>query len=498
MKYILAIDQGTTSSRAVIYDENLKVRAVGQQSFPQHFPETDWVEHDLEEIWVSVRNAIKEALAKVNDGDFRPDRIVGIGITNQRETFGLWDKISGEPLGRAIVWQCRRSTQICEKLKKSAVAKQITAKTGLVIDPYFSGTKVKWRLDQDAALKKRARQGEVAFGTIDTFLIWRLTRGTSFVTDSTNASRTLFMDLARREWSPFLLKALDVPEPMLPEIKDSSAEFGKTQGLDFLPDGIPICGVLGDQQAALFGQACFSPGEAKLTYGTGAFLLLNTGDKIKKSKNALSTLAWVVNGKAQYALEGSVFIAGAAVQWLRDGLKMIAKSSEVEELARSVPDADGVFFIPALSGLGSPYWEPQAKGLIGGLTRRSTRAHLARATLDGIAHSVADLTEGLLKDAGVKLRKLRVDGGAAKNDILLQVQSNLLQASIERPVDVESTARGAASMVALSLSLVSGTKELIDKNPIEKSLKPVIRAGEAQTLQKQWRGRVKALLAGAF
>ncbi len=498
MKYILAIDQGTTSSRAVIYNRDLQVVASGQEAFAQHFPEADWVEHDLEEIWSSVLGSIRKALSSVKDANFNVRDIQGIGITNQRETFGLWERATGHPLGRAIVWQCRRSAAICEKLKKSAISKQIIAKTGLVIDPYFSGSKLKWRLDQDSALKKRARQGELAFGTIDTFLVWRLSGGKSFVTDTTNASRTLMMDLYKREWSDFILKALDIPRELLPEIRDSSSEFGKTLGLGILPDGIPICGVLGDQQAALFGQGCFASGEAKATYGTGAFVLVNTGDKIKKTKKALSTVAWTHKGKATYALEGSVFIAGAAVSWLRDGLGIIEKSSDMNTLAATVENSDGVFFIPALSGLGSPYWAPEAKGLIGGLTRRSTKAHLARATLEGIAFSIADLMDGLLKDADLRLRKLRVDGGAATNNILMQIQADYLQSEIERPRDVESTVRGAASMAALSLGWVDRIEDLREKNPVEKVFAVELKRSQAQELKSQWRTRVQALLAGAY
>jgi len=498
MKYILAIDQGTTSSRAVIYDENMKIVAAGQEAFPQHFPEADWVEHDLEELWSSVENSIRAAILGVKDSSFSPSKIVAIGITNQRETFGLWERKNSRPVGRAVVWQCRRSAKICEKLRKSAVAKQIVAKTGLVIDPYFSGTKLKWLLENKEGLQKRAASGDLAFGTIDTFLIWRLTGGRSHVTDVSNASRTLLMDLQKQEWSEFLLKALAIPEVLLPKILSSDGDFGVTQGLGILPDGIPIRAVLGDQQAALFGQGCFSPGEAKLTYGTGAFLLINTGEKIKRSKNGLSTVAWKVRNRSVYALEGSVFVAGAAVQWLRDQLGLIEKSSEIEALARSVEDSDGVFFIPALSGLGSPHWKPEAKGLLGGLSRRSSRGHIARACLEGIAFSVGDLFAGMLVDAGLKLRRLKVDGGAAMNLLLLENQANILQTSIQRPVDIESTARGAASLAALAVGIFDDEKDLLDKNPVAVEVRPQIKVAEARGLLKAWERRVAALISGAY
>ena len=498
MKYILAIDQGTTSSRAVVYDENLKVVGLGQKTFPQHFPKADWVEHDLEELWSSVTTAIDLALNSVKSPQFSASRIAAIGITNQRESFGLWERDTGTPTGRAIVWQCKRSADICEKLKKSAIAKQIVNKTGLVIDPYFSGSKLKWLFENVKGLKTRARSGSLAFGTIDTFLIWRLSGGRSHVTDVSNASRTMLMDIQTLQWSPFLLKALDVPEAILPKILDSDALFGHTQDMENLPDGIPIHGVLGDQQAALFGQGCFSAGESKLSYGTGAFLLLNTGEKLKRTKSGVSTVAWTVKGNTSYALEGSVFIAGAAVQWLRDGLKMISKSSEIESLASSVEDSDGVFFVPALSGLGSPYWAPHAKGLIGGLTRRSSQGHLARACLEGIAYSIADLVSGLIEDAGIRLKKLKVDGGASMNEILLQAQADLLQVKIERPLDIESTARGAASMAAVGVGILTLGKELAEKNTPAHTVSPKIKAGDSRQRIETWRRRVKALLAGAF
>ena len=497
-KYVLAIDQGTTSSRALIYDENLAIVGQGSEAFPQHFPKTDWVEHDLEEIWNSVRNSVNKAAGSVKIPGFSRAQIAAIGITNQRETFGVWNRGNSKAVARAIVWQCRRSADICQKLRKVPAGKKLATLSGLVIDPYFSGTKLKWLFDQNKELRVQAKNGELAFGTIDTFLMWRLSSGDIHSTDVSNASRTLMMDLKTCKWSDFALKTLGVPAAMLPQICDSDEMFGVTRGLDFLPDNIPICGVLGDQQAALFGQACLNPGEAKITYGTGAFFLLNTGHKIRRTKAGLSTVAWRIDGKTSYALEGSVFIAGAAVSWMRDGLKMISRSSEIEELARGVADSDGVFFIPALSGLGAPDWAPQAKGLLGGLTRRSVRGHVARACLEGIANSIGDTFDVLVRDSGTKLKKLRADGGASLNGILLQAQSDVLQTRIERPVDIESTARGAASLAAFSGGILERANELAAKNPLAAEVKPRISKKQAQELHKLWRRRVEAMLKGAF
>lgn len=500
MKYILAIDQGTTSSRAILYNERLQTIGVGQHAFPQYFPEAGWVEHDLNEIWESVSLSIRDACsaARERENGFRESSIVAIGITNQRETFGLWDRASGQPVGRAIVWQCRRSDEICRKLRKTSAGRSMAKAAGLVLDPYFSGTKLKWRFDRDKKLLARAKNGEIAFGTIDTFLISRLTGGLSHATDVTNASRTLMMDLKKLSWSSAALKTLGVPEKVLPKILDSDGDFGSTKGLSFLPDGIPIRGVLGDQQAALFGQECFAKGDAKCTYGTGAFLLMNIGDKPRVSKNGLTTVGWRAGNRTTYALEGAVFIAGAAVQWIRDGLQLIETSSDVERLAGEVPDSDGVFFIPALSGLGSPYWFAQAKGLIGGLTRRSTKAHVARATLDGIAFSVAELAESLRKDSGASIKRLRVDGGASKNPLLMQRQADLSRVRIERPVDIESTARGAAAMAAWGVGLFKGFSNIAGTNPIEMTVAPKIPASVSKAELEIWRRRVKALIAGAF
>ncbi len=488
MSFILAIDQGTTSSRALIYNDKFERVGVGQKAFRQHFPQPGWVEHDLEEIWESVVGSIKEAIASVKDSQFSVNKIAAIGITNQRETFGLWDKTTHKPVSNAIVWQDRRSADFCRKLQKSPTAKKIIALTGLVLDPYFSGTKLSLQL------KEIKKTENLAFGNIDTFLLWRLTAGQAHATDVSNASRTLLMNLKTLQWDPFLLKTFKVPLNILPKILPSDARFGETRGLVFLPDGIPIHGILGDQQAALFGQSCLNVGEAKITYGTGAFMLVNTGKNILRCKGALSTVAWKYKNKCTYAVESSVFIAGASVQWLRDGLKMINASSEVQTLAESVKDSEGVFFIPALSGLGSPYWVPEAKGIIGGLTRGTTKAHIARACLEGIAHSVADTFECLSINHSTKGKAIiRVDGGASQNPILMQYQSDLLQRTLERPNDVETTVRGAAVMAALGVGLIDEST-LKKQKDIGAIFKAKIPAQKARELKKLWSKRVKALI----
>jgi glycerol kinase len=497
-KYILSIDQGTTSSRAFIYDDRFQVVGMAQHAFPQHFPKADWVEHDLSEIWLSVEKSVKGALASVSRPEFDPSQIAAIGITNQRETFGVWDRETGAPAHRAIVWQCRRSAELCEKLRKNKKAQNVAKAAGLVLDPYFSGTKLKWLLDENKPLAARAKKGELVFGTMDTFLIWKLSAGRTHVTDTTNASRTLFMDLKKLKWNPEALKLFGVPASMLPEIKASNGDFGMTKGLPFLPDGIPIRGVLGDQQAALLGQACLASGETKVTYGTGAFLVMNTGTQIKRSRKGLSTVAWTLGNKTTYALEGSVFIAGAAVQWLRDELKIVEKSSDIESLASKVKDSDGVFFIPALSGLGSPYWAPHAKGLIGGLTRRSNASHIARAGLEGIAASIADVADGLRQDAKIPLKKISVDGGASANNILMQMQADLLRATVERPTDVETTVRGAAFAAALGAGLVKNVSELKTLSKQDRAFVPAWTPAETKAYMQIWRRRIKALLAGAY
>jgi glycerol kinase len=493
--YILAIDQGTTSSRAVIYDEKFDVQSSSQHEFPQHFPKPDWVEHDLEEIWDSVRKAVEGAISQLShkNSSFKAQQIVGIGITNQRETFGLWDRKTSRPVHRAIVWQCRRSAEICKKLRATTQGRSVARAAGLVLDPYFSGTKLRWLMESDKSFVNRSAKGELAFGTIDTFLIWKLTGGKSHCTDVTNASRTLLFDISKKKWNPAALKLLKASSKILPEVLPSDGDFGSTVDLGFLPAGIPIRGAIGDQQAALLGQGCVYPGQAKITYGTGSFLVFNSGLKLRRSKNALSTIAWGLKGKTYYALEGSVFVAGAFVQWLRDQLKMIESSKEIEALARQVESSEGCFVIPALTGLGSPYWKPHARGIIGGLTRKTNRAHIARAALEGIALSIADVTEAMKKDLGAPLKSIHVDGGAAANDLLMQYQTDLLGIPVLRPIDRETTVRGAAFAAAIGLGRIQNLSDLSEKNSTEKTFTTKMKSATRKEHLDLWRARIKAL-----
>ncbi len=452
MEYILSIDQGTTSSRAALISQKGEWVAEGQRPFRQIYPEPGWVEHDPLEIWQTVVDSIRECLKKANVSQ---DAIKTIGITNQRETLVMWDRKTGLPIHNAIVWQCRRSQKICETLKKQKKEKLFQKKTGLILDPYFSGTKIKWLLDRDKSLKEKARKSEIAVGTIDTWLLWKLTGGKSYKTDVSNASRTLLMNLKTLNWDSELCKILNVPISMLPSIQASNHRFGVTQNVPGLPNGIPIHSMIGDQQSALFGQNCFKVGEAKCTFGTGSFLLLNTGSNPQKSKyGSLTTVAWQIEGqKPTYALEGGAFICGAAVQWLRDGLGIFSNSSDVESLASSVSSSEGVEFVPALTGLGAPHWKPEARGVISGLTRGTTKAHLARATLEAMALQNVDLLEAMKKDLKKPLKKLRVDGGASKNNLLMQMQSDYSSLQVERPRIFETTALGAALMAGLGVGL---------------------------------------------
>ena len=447
--YLLAIDQGTTGTTALVLDRSLHVVGKVNYEFPQIYPRPGWVAHDPEAIWQSTLRAIAGVLAATA---IPAHEIAGIGITNQRETTVVWDRATSRSIDHAIVWQCRRTADTCQALVAAGYEAFVRETTGLPIDAYFSGTKCAWLLDHVDGARERASAGELAFGTIDSFLVWRLTGGKAHVTDPSNASRTMLYDIGARAWSPQLCDLLRVPAVMLPEVRPSAGVYGVTQGIPGLPDGIPIAGIAGDQQAALCGQLCLQPGEAKCTYGTGAFLLMQTGtDRIASRHGLLTTVAWQVGDEFHYALEGSVFVAGAAVQWLRDGLGILEKSSDVEALAASVPDSGGVVFVPALAGLGAPHWKPHARGLIRGLTRGTTAAHLARATLEGIALSCADLLEAMEKDLGGKLGSLRVDGGAAANDLLMQIQADLLQTTVVRPQVVETTALGAAILAGVGI-----------------------------------------------
>ncbi len=487
-KHLLAIDQGTTGTTALVV--TLAGETLGRHTveFPQHFPKPAWVEHDPAEIWSSVEQAVKGALraAGVSDG-----AIAAIGITNQRETTVVWDRKSGAPIHRAIVWQDRRTADACADLKKQGKEPRVREKTGLVIDAYFSGTKIAWILDAVPGARARAEAGELAFGTIDSFLIHRLTGGAAHVTDVTNASRTLLMNLARGEWDPELCATFRVPASVLPKIVGSAEVVATTRGAGFLPDVVPIAGIAGDQQAALFGQACFAEGDAKCTYGTGAFVLMNIGERPLLSAHGLvTTVAWKIGGKPMtYALEGSAFIAGAAVQWLRDGLGIIKSAAEVEALARKVASSDGVAFVPALAGLGAPHWDPHARGILTGLTRGTTAAHVARATLEGIAFEVQDLLSAMQSDSKRSLRALRVDGGAAANDLLMQFQADVANVTVERPKELESTGRGAAMLAGVGAGLcdpASAAKML----RIERSIAPQMGASEREGHLARWKDAV--------
>lgn len=488
--FILAIDQGTTGTTALILDEELNIQGKETQDFPQYYPRPGWVEHDLNEIWASVQSSVERVFEKTG---ISCSQIAAIGITNQRETTAFWQKDeAGTPLGRAIVWQDRRTAALCQSLKKRGLEKAIQKKTGLLLDPYFSATKIQWRLQEDSKLKKQSQKGEVCFGTIDSYLLYRLTK--EHATDVSNASRTLLMNLKTRSWDPDLLKLFKVPESVLPEIKGSATLYGKTRGVSFLPDGIPVSGIAGDQQAALFGQACFKKGNAKCTYGTGAFALVNTGATPIYSKNRmLTTMAWELGGKPTYALEGSAFIAGAAVQWLRDGLSFFKASSEIEELARSVESSEGVLFVPALSGMGAPHWVPGATGLLTGITRGSHRGHIARATLEGIAHQVRELLTAMKADLGQALTPLKVDGGAAANNLLLQIQADFLKVPVVRSQVIETTALGAALQAGLGVGLWESLDEINQKWKEEKRFTSQLSEKERKTKISHWEKAVQAI-----
>jgi glycerol kinase len=486
--HILAIDQGTTGSTALVMSKAGVTLGRATKEFPQHFPEPGWVEHDAAEIWQSVTDSVKEALsaAGVHGSD-----IAGIGITNQRETTLLWDRNTDTPIHKAIVWQDRRTADVCNRLRTEGHEPRVREATGLVLDPYFSGTKAAWLLDHVGGARDRAGRGELAFGTIDTFLVWKLAGGAAakapHVTDVTNASRTLLMDIRRLEWDDRLAELFRVPTQVLPRIVPSAGKMAVTRGLGFLPDGVPIAGIAGDQQAALFGQACFQPGDVKCTYGTGAFIVMNTGQTVVPSQfGLLSTVGWKVGTQTVYAIEGSAFIAGAAVQWLRDGLGIIGSAKEVEDLAKQVPSSDGVVFVPALSGLGAPHWDPEARGTIVGITRGTTRAHLARATLEAIAHQIDDLVRAMKDDLGKPIGRLRVDGGAAANDVLMQYQSDISNLVVERPADLESTARGAAMLAGIGVGLYKDGTEAAQMTKIQKRFESNMSDDERRSRHLRW------------
>lgn len=488
---ILAIDQGTTGTTLNVINDKGQSVVSASHDFPQIFPQPGWVEHNLEDIWQSFLKCLKDILAsdKVD-----AKNIAAIGITNQRETVALWDRETGAALGNAIVWQCRRTSAFCETLKKKKLAQKIQKKTGLVIDPYFSASKIRWLLDNTPGARKKATQGKVACGTMDSFLIWRLTQGKSHATDVSNASRTQLMNIHTGAWDKDLLKIFQVPENILPEIRCSNDFFGEVSLSKFGLQGIPIYGVAGDQQSALFGQLCFSVGEAKCTYGTGSFILLNTGSKAPISKSGcLTTVAWKLKGDRTmtYALEGSAFVCGAAVQWLRDGLGLISSSHEVESLARQVEDSGGVEFVPALTGMGAPYWDAEARGIICGLTRGSTKAHIARATLDAMALQNTDLLMAMEKDLKKKLKLLRVDGGASENNLLMQIQADTLGVIIRRPKMVETTSAGAAYLAGLGCGLWKSKEDLLKAVEVEREFLPKIKAVEKRKRLARWHRAIK-------
>ncbi len=486
MSFILALDQGTTSSRAVIFDRQGVVRAQAQQELTQHFPQPGWVEHDPEEIWETTR---RTAIAAVADANLTGAQIAALGVTNQRETTLLWDRTTGRALAPAIVWQDRRTAGLCARLKKAGHEPLFRKKTGLLLDPYFSGTKLAWLLDHIPGARRRAARGELAFGTVDSWLLWKLTDGRIHATDVTNASRTLLYDLRAGGWDEKLLRQLRIPRALLPEVRSCSEVYGEVSSIPALR-GVRIAGVAGDQHAALFGQACFRPGMAKNTYGTGCFLLLNTGSKPVVSRHQLlTTLAWRVGKRTEYALEGSVFIGGAVVQWLRDGLGLIARSAEVEALARSVADNGGVYFVPAFTGLGAPHWDAGARGAILGLTRGTTAGHVARAAVESIAYQVADLIAAMESDAGLRLRELRVDGGATVNAALLQFQSDLLRRPVVRPAVTETTALGAAFFAGLAVGYWKNQDEIAALWREAARCRPEAPAAAARC-QRDWRRAV--------
>jgi glycerol kinase len=487
-RHILAIDQGTTGTTVLVLDEHLAVLAKVNQEFPQIYPRPGWVEHDPAAIWESTLATISGAIRKA---DIALSSIAGIGITNQRETTVVWRRSDGQPIHNAIVWQCRRTADFCNGLKGQGLEDLFRSKTGLVLDPYFSGTKVRWILDHVAGAQAEAAAGQLAFGTIDSFLVNRLSGGAAHVTDVSNASRTLMMDLKTLAWDDELLGHLGVPAVMLPRICSSSEIYGTTSGLSVLPDGIPISGMAGDQQAALFGQVCFDTGQAKCTFGTGAFLLMNTGSEPVVSKSGLlTTVAWQVGDEIDYALEGSAFIAGAAVQWLRDGLGIIEKASDIEALAASVADSGGVTFVPALTGLGAPHWRPEARGLLCGLDRGVTRAHIARATLEGIALQNADILGAMEADSGVSLASLKVDGGAAANNLLMQFQADVLGVPIVRPQMLETTALGAGLLAGLSTGVWSSRMEAASVWKQDRRFEPNMDSAEREDHLARWQAAV--------
>ena len=491
-QYILALDQGTSSSRAIIFDNQGKIKATSQKEFTQIFPKPGWVEHNPMEIWSSQASVIAEAITSIG---INGDNIAAIGITNQRETTIVWDAETGEPVYNAIVWQDRRTSEFCDSLKKKdGLTETIRNKTGLIIDAYFSATKINWILENVPGARQKAQEGKLRFGTVDTWLVWMLTSGEVHVTDVSNASRTMLFNIHTLEWDKELLELFDIPESMMPEVKSSSEVYGYTKGT-ILACEVPIGGMAGDQQAALFGQMCTEPGSVKNTYGTGCFLLMNSGEKpIMSSNNLLTTVAWKIGDTVNYALEGSIFVAGSVVQWLRDGLGIIRSAKEVEELATSVPDNGGVYFVPALTGLGAPHWDQYAKGSIYGITRGTTAGHIARAALEGIAFQTMDIVQAMEKDAGCPLKELKVDGGATANNLMMQFQADILGTSVIRPQVTETTALGAAYLAGLAVGYWDSIDHIKSQWGVEKEFTPQADAEEVETLKAGWADAIRRTL----
>jgi glycerol kinase len=489
MSFVLAIDQGTTGTTALVFSQEGEVIGRAYSEFTQHYPQPGWVEHDPEEIW---RVSLRVAAAALTDSAIDPGALAAIGITNQRETTVVWERASGKPVYRAIVWQSRQSAGICERLNAEDLETEFRGKTGLLLDPYFSGTKIRWILDRDADLQRRARQGELAFGTVDSWLLWKLTGGTAAAgalhrTDPTNASRTLLYNIHQQRWDEELCTLLDVPLAMLPEIHPSAGVFGETEAFEGLPAGIPIAGIAGDQQAALYGQGCWEPGQAKNTYGTGCFLLMNTGDRHRVSRHGLlTTIGCDAIGRSAYALEGSVFMGGATVQWLRDELQIISAASEAETLARQIEDSQGVYLVPAFAGLGAPYWDMNARGAVVGLTRGAGRPHLARAALEAIAYQSRDIVEAMNRDSNIELTELRVDGGASQNDFLMQFQADILGVPVDRPAQVETTAAGAAYLAGLAVGVWNSPADLDQARQTDRRFEPSMTHSRREALYEGW------------
>ncbi|WP_226655411.1 glycerol kinase GlpK [Pseudalkalibacillus hwajinpoensis] len=493
-KYILSLDQGTTSSRAILFNKKGEIVNVAQKEFKQHFPKAGWVEHDAQEIWSSILSVMAQVLSSASDLSAKD--IEAIGITNQRETTVVWDKNTGKPIYNAIVWQSRQTAGIVNELKEQGHEEMVRNKTGLLIDAYFSGTKVKWILDNVDGAREKAENGDLLFGTIDSWLIWKLSGGEAHVTDYTNASRTMMYNIYDLKWDEELLEMLNVPKSMLPEVRPSSEVYAKTVDYHFFGQNVPIAGVAGDQQAALFGQACYDKGMAKNTYGTGCFMLMNTGEKAVKSENGLlTTIAWGVDGKVEYALEGSIFVAGSAIQWLRDGLRMFNEAPESERYAERVESTDGVYMVPAFVGLGTPYWDSDVKGAVFGLTRGTSKEHFVRATLESLAYQTRDVLDAMTADSGIDLKTLRVDGGVVNNNFLMQFQSDLIGVPVERPTVSETTALGAAYLAGLATGYWKDKEEIKQQWMIDKTFDPKMKEDEREELYGGWKKAVHATMA---